>query len=190
VPAAKQDLRQQLLRRRAAIAEADRAAAAAAVQRQVVDSSEWRRAGAVLAYAANGSELSTEALLIKGLELGKRVILPRVNADGELALHAVDYLGQLVPGYRQIREPHPGLPRVGIEEVDLALIPGVGFDRHGGRLGYGGGYYDRLLADCAWRCPIWGVAFECQVLDRLPTEDHDRPVAAVVTEVRILRVDG
>ena len=179
---AKQDLRRLLLDRRVAIEEAERSAAAIAVQRCVAATPEWRRAATVLAYAAFGSELDTEPLLTAALAAGKRLVLPRVGDDGDLALHAVSDTAQLISGYRGIREPSAGLASVGVGEIDLALIPGVGFDHQGGRLGYGGGFYDRLLADRGWRCPIWGLAFACQVLDRLPREGHDRTVAAVVTE--------
>jgi 5-formyltetrahydrofolate cyclo-ligase len=190
VGTAKQDLRRQLLDRRAAIQEADRVAAAAAVQRCVAGTSQWQEAATVLAYAAKGSELPAEPLLAATLAAGKRLVLPRVDEVGGLALHAISNVAYLVPGYRDIREPPSGLPSVAVDEIDLALIPGVGFDRHGGRLGYGGGFYDRLLADRGWRCPIWGVAFACQVLDRLPLEGHDRTVTAVVTEAGLQHVEG
>jgi 5-formyltetrahydrofolate cyclo-ligase len=186
----KQDLRRQLLDRRAAIGEPDRIVASAAVRRCVTATAQWQGAATVLAYAATGSELDTEPLLTAALRAGKRLILPRVDDDGVLGLHAISDPAHLVSGYRDIREPSPGLPSVAVSEIDLALIPGVGFDRHGGRLGYGGGYYDRLLAERGWRCPIWGLAFACQVLDRLPLEGHDRPVAAVVTEAGLLHIDG
>lgn len=189
VVAVKQDLRRQLLRRRGAIDQSDRAAAAAAVQQWVMETAEWQTAATVLAYAASGSELVTGPLLTAALAAGKRLTLPRVDEDGDLSLHAVADPAHLVPGFRDILEPSPGLLRVGVGEVDLALVPGVGFDRRGGRLGYGGGFYDRLLADHGWRCPIWGLAFACQIVDRLPLEGHDRRVAAVVTEAGFLHVE-
>ncbi|MGD2063270.1 MAG: 5-formyltetrahydrofolate cyclo-ligase [Nitrospirota bacterium] len=185
---AKKDLRQRLLRRRASIRPDERVTAAAAVQRYVVDAVEWDGAATVMAYVASGSEVATELLLASVLAAGKKLVLPRVDEHGGLSLHAVQNLVDLVPGYRNILEPAPGLPRVVAGEVDLALIPGVGFDRRGGRLGYGGGFYDRLLAERGWRCPIWGLGFAVQIVDRIPLEGHDRRVSAVVTEAGLLHV--
>jgi 5-formyltetrahydrofolate cyclo-ligase len=187
---AKQRLRRQLLDRRRAVAGADRAAAAAAVRRWVVGSGDWDAASTVLVYASCGSELSTEPLLVAALSAWKALILPRVTDDGGLRLHAIGALAQLSPGYRGIPEPGASLPEVAVTAIDLALVPGVGFDRRGGRLGYGGGWYDRLLAEPGWRCPIWGLSFACQIVDELPLDAHDRPVAAVVSETGVLRFDG
>jgi len=187
---AKQRLRRQLLDCRGAVDATHRAAAATAVRRWVVESAAWDAASTVLAYASRGSELATGPLLVAVLSAGKGLILPRVVSEGVLRLHAIETLDQLSPGYRGILEPAAGLPEVGVTDIDLALVPGVGFDRRGGRLGYGGGWYDRLLAQPGWRCPIWGLALACQIVDELPLDAHDHPVAAVVSETGILRFGG
>jgi len=187
---AKERLRRRLLDRRGSVGAADRLAAATAVRRWVMESTAWGAASSLLAYAARGSELPTEPLLVAALTVGKSVILPRVAEGGVLRLHAIEALAQLSPGYRGILEPAASLPEVAVTAIDLALVPGVGFDRRGGRLGYGGGWYDRLLAQPGWRCPIWGISFACQIVDELPLEAHDHPVAAVVSETGVLRFDG
>jgi 5-formyltetrahydrofolate cyclo-ligase len=183
---AKKRLRRQLLDRRGAVGADDRATAAEAVLRWVAESPAWQAASTVLAYVASGSELSTRPLLAAALAAGKGVVLPRVVDDGVLRLHAIQALAELSPGYRGILEPDATLPEVAITAIDLALVPGVGFDRRGGRLGYGGGWYDRLLGQPGWRCPVWGIAFACQIVDELPLDRHDRPVAAVVSEAGIM----
>lgn len=187
---AKQRLRRQLLDRRGAVGATERAVAATAVRRWVAESAPWAAASTVLVYASRGSELATEPLLVAALSAGKGLILPRVVSDGVLRLHAIETLDQLSPGYRGILEPAASLPEVGVTAIDLALVPGVGFDRRGGRLGYGGGWYDRLLAQPGWRCPIWGLAFACQLVDELPLDANDHPVAAVVSETGVLRFGG
>lgn len=187
---AKEWWRRQLLGRRRALSPTEREAGGVAVRRWVVECAAWRAASTVLAYAASGSELATEPLLTAALVGGKGLILPRVGAGNVLHLHAVESLARLAPGYRGILEPAAGLPEVAVTAIDFALVPGVGFDRRGGRLGYGGGWYDRLLAQPGWRCPVWGVAFACQIIDELPLDPHDQPVAAVVSEVGVLRFAG
>ncbi len=177
----KEAWRARLRAARAAVAEAPREAAALAVAGHLTALPAWTAAETLLAYAASASELPTRPLLEAALAAGKRLCLPRVDGEG-LILHRVTALGELRPGYRGILEPPPAAPVVAPAEVDLALVPGVGFDRHGVRLGQGGGHYDRLLARLPARCTVCGLAFACQVVARLPHAAHDRPVALVVTE--------
>ena len=90
----------------------------------------------------------------------------------------------LQPGYRQIPEP-VGNVRVPIEEVDLVIVPGIGFDTRGGRLGYGAGCYDRLLKSCSPRPYLLGFAYDFQVIDGLPMQRHDVPMNALATEQKL-----
>jgi len=166
-----------------------RRAAAAAVAAHLTTSPLWTAAETVLAYAATAAELPTLPLLDAALADHKRLCLPRVAAGGDLTLHRVESLGTLVSGYRDLREPAADAPRVAPTEVDLVVVPGVGFDRRGVRLGQGGGHYDRLLAHLSPACVVCGAAFACQVVARLPHEPHDRPVAYVVTEGGLVAVE-
>ena len=94
----------------------------------------------------------------------------------------------LAPGRWSV--PEPAAPRwVAAEDVDLALVPGLAFDAAGGRLGHGGGYYDRLLARAEPRIACRaGIAWACQIVDRVPTGPHDVRMDWVVTEKEIRRV--
>jgi len=178
----KDEWRGRLRAARAAVAGEARQAAAAAVVAHLTASPLWTAAGTLLAYAATATELPTRPLLDAALAAGKRLCLPRVATDGDLTLHRVAALEGLVAGYRGLREPAAGAPRVAPATVDLAVVPGLGFDRSGTRLGQGGGHYDRLLVHLSPACVVCGVAFACQVVPRLPREPHDWPVAYVVTE--------
>ena len=88
---------------------------------------------------------------------------------------------QFVPGRFGIPEPEGGSP-VSLSELDLMVVPGVGFDLHGHRLGYGRGYYDRVLAGESRRPTLVGLCFEQQVVDRLPRDPHDVCVDLLITE--------
>lgn len=101
----------------------------------------------------------------------------------ELEFRAVEDPKALVTRRWELREPDPetSLP-VALEEIDLLLVPGVAFTRSGRRLGRGGGFYDRLLADPELCAVSFGICFALQVVDNLPTEPHDRPVDRIVTE--------
>jgi 5-formyltetrahydrofolate cyclo-ligase len=91
----------------------------------------------------------------------------------------------LEPGFKGIPEPVEACERVGPEAVDLVIVPGVAFDVRSGRLGYGGGFYDRFLASC--RAPRIAVAFSMQIVDGVPCDEHDLPVDVVVTETGEIR---
>jgi 5-formyltetrahydrofolate cyclo-ligase len=137
-----------------------------------------------LSYAGFGSEIDTlpfnRALLDRGLAL----VLPRVErAAGGLVLYRVrDLDADLVPGVWGIPEPDPlRCMVVPPAAVDWMLLPGLAFDRHGGRLGYGGGYYDRLLPQLPALKRI-AAAFECQIVDAVPRGPHDASMDLVITE--------
>ncbi len=126
-------------------------------------------------------EVQTRALVEQWLRSGKRVVCPRVEgADGVLGHYAISSLDELVESKMGLWEPDPGrCRRVGLDELDVVITPGLGFDREGHRLGLGGGYYDRLLASGT---PSVGLAFGLQVVERIPHEAHDVPVDWLVTE--------
>ena len=146
---------------------------------------EIERARLVLAFASFGRELPTDPLLERLLSAGKTVVLPYVDAaDGAMRAAAIRSLDDLVPGYRGIREPAERLPAAAVE---AAVVPGVAFDARGGRLGYGGGFYDRYLEDIAGGVPVIGVCFDVQVVDEVPVEAHDRRVDIIATERRVIR---
>ena len=115
---------------------------------------------------------------------GKQLALPRVDrATRRLAIHAVaDMVNDVQAGVWGIREPRAEQPLVALETIDFVLLPGVGFTPRGARLGYGGGFYDRLLEHFAQRPPLVAAAYAVQIRAQLPLHKHDRGVDLVVTE--------
>lgn len=142
----------------------------------------------VLAYASFGSEFSTADFIGAVLDAGHTLALPRIDRETRrLGLYRVsEPAAQLVAGRWGIAEPDPArCAAVDLSSLDFVLVPGVVFDRAGGRIGYGGGFYDKLFADCGaqGRTPLKvAPAFACQVVDTVPVEPHDVPVDHVVTE--------
>jgi 5-formyltetrahydrofolate cyclo-ligase len=142
----------------------------------------------VLGFASFGSEIETRSLLDEVLASGRILVLPRIEREARrLALHWVRSLAtDLRPGPWKIPEPDPA--RCGPaapSDVDFVLTPGVAFDPDGGRLGYGAGYYDRLLA--AWPPPLPALvaaAFELQIVPAVPVLAGDQRVDLVVTDSR------
>ena len=178
-------LRRRVLARRDALAPDERARLSEGIFAKVSDLDALRRAATVLAYHSFGSEPVTPPFLRVVLGLGKALVLPRVNREARaLELHRVkDVDAELRPGVWGIREPDPAsCPRVRPEDVDFVLVPGVAFDVRGGRIGYGGGYYDRLIAECAHGPALVAAAFEVQIVPDVPVGPDDRRVDRVVTE--------
>ncbi len=135
------------------------------------------------------SEWDTRPLLASAYAAGKTVVLPRVDrATRMLRLHAVaDPDRDVEAGFEGIQEPRAGTPAVPPGAIDWVLVPGVAFDVAGARLGYGGGFYDRLLPLLRPGIPRIAGAYEIQVADGVPVAPHDLRVDVVVTEAR--RID-
>ncbi len=179
-------LRKTVLGRRDAMDAGMRTVLSRAIVRDIVDLAAYRRSDAVMAYSSFGSELHTDEFVRHTLDRGKTLILPRVNRQkGSLDVHEVrDPANDLEAGTWGIREPNPDrCARVDPDVIDFVLVPGLAFDARGRRLGYGGGFYDKLLADGLSGRP-WLVAgaFETQMVEEVPVDEHDVPMDVVVTE--------
>ncbi len=128
-------------------------------------------------------------MIAKRLSQGKAVALPRtIIAQRQLECFQISSLDDLVTGAYSIMEPDPErCPRVDPSELDIVIVPGSVFDRRGGRLGYGGGYYDRFLSKDAPQALRIALAFSFQVQDNnIPLQPHDELMDYIVTEKEII----
>lgn len=153
-----------------------------------MDSHAFVAAGCVACYQGQAGEVGTERIAARCRETGKRVCLPAWrDEDGGYAFCAWEEGEDLRPARWGI--PQPACPRwLGAgDRIDLVLVPGVAFDRRGGRVGHGKGYYDALLRHpCAQQARRVGLAFDFQVVEQVPMEDHDVPMDAVAAEMGLL----
>ena len=186
-PADKESLRTAFKSRRQALTPRELHVAGDAAARLVTQLPEWKQAKTVCLYASFGGELPTDALLLLALLEGKQLLLPRVTNKTTLVLHVVTDLASLRPSRLGIREPAPTAPTAELAAAGLVLLPGLGFDGAGRRLGYGGGFYDRLLTKPPRKTFLLGFAHAFQVVSRLPEEPHDIKVKAVVTPQGVIR---
>ena len=169
-------LRSAARRRVAALSHARRCAEEDLVTATIQDTPQWRAARTVLLYRSVPPEFTTVGLANGAWRAGKRVAFPRIAGEGRLLLHAVHGWHELTGVTHAIPEPSAGAPSVAPADVDLAIVPGVAWDDSGGRLGQGGGYFDRLLPHLRL---AWGVAFDAQVVPAVPREAHDQRVHRV-----------
>jgi 5-formyltetrahydrofolate cyclo-ligase len=182
---AKRELRRRVIARRDAIPPARRRALSEAICTRVAESPEFENARFVLLFASFGSEVDTSGLVSAALEAGKRVALPRVDPSSrELELREITAVEtDLQPGLWDIPEPIlERCPETDLAEVDFILVPGVAFDRSRRRLGYGGGYYDRILSQVTGSVPCIAICFEEQLVAEIPADDHDLRVPILMTE--------
>jgi len=184
---AKKALRAAVLAARDAMPADARQAAADTIMRRLGGLDVYRDANRVLTYMSFGTEPDTRRFFDRMLGDGKMVALPRIDkASKSLTLHRVDSHADLVDGVWGIREPRADAPAVVIGDIDMVLMPGLAFDRAGNRLGYGAGYYDRLLAPATHKPVRVAAAFDCQVVDAVPTGPSDQPFHILITESQLL----
>ena len=186
VSATKAALRREMIARRDALPPAERGRIAAALVERIVALPRYAAARSVLATMAIGAEWNTRLFLDRARADGKAIVLPRITPPPRhLELHVVrDLEHDLVPGIWEIPEPDPArCERVSITDVDFAVVPALAVDRDGYRLGYGAGYFDRLLAGrtASTYCVVGLPAGF--VVEALPHESHDQPLDLIVDEL-------
>ncbi|MBI5889028.1 MAG: 5-formyltetrahydrofolate cyclo-ligase [Deltaproteobacteria bacterium] len=182
----KERLRAEILEMRRIMSFEDVMRLSALVQKRFILSGLFHPARRLALYSSFRNEPLTDTIFAEAVRLGKEVYFPRVvRGRRHLTFHRVLKLGDMAPGSYEISEPGAHEKSVEAAEFDLVVVPGAAFDKNGTRLGYGKGCYDRALKDA--RCPIAALAYEFQLVDgEIPAEPHDVPMAAIVTEARIL----
>jgi 5-formyltetrahydrofolate cyclo-ligase len=151
---------------------------------------EYAMAETVMFYIDVRSEVRTRHDLELALQSGKNIIVPWCNEEGELELFRLSRMDELEIGMYRILEPRSELrnlpeKQVNVESLDLIMVPGVGFDRRGARMGHGKGYYDKLLQHARKDTPLIALAFECQLFDEIPVADHDIFMDKIITEEHV-----
>lgn len=188
--AKKARLRKDILKKRDLISPGVRAQKNLAIMERLFSLEDFKSAQLQHLFVSFGSEVSTELIIKNSLKIGKRVVVPITDyKERRLILSEItDYDRDLKPGHWGILEPKNEVVRI-IEpdDLDLILIPGIAFDAAGRRLGYGAGYYDRLLARCKNRPLTIALAYELQVVDEVPVMEYDVKIDGIVTEERVIR---
>lgn len=153
---------------------------------------EFKKAKTIMFYVSTGSEVRTESMIREAMELGKRIAVPAVEIE-EHSLKVCelkDCDAELAPGAFGILEPRKECRReVPLADIDLVIVPGIAFDRNGIRIGYGKGFYDKLMPSING-ARILGLAYDFQLLPALPEEDHDVRVDKIVTESGVLHASN
>lgn len=182
------------MRQRLRLPAGARSENSAAIVARIAGDSRFAAAASVALFDALPSEPDLAGLWMEALCPGtgqRRFCFPRVSG-GEIAFFQVRSPDELATAAwnPHLREPLPGADSaVALAEIDVILVPGLAFTRDGQRLGRGGGFYDRLLAQLPARTMKLGVCFDSQIVERLPSEPHDQRVDAVATEREWIAAD-
>lgn len=152
-------------------------------QQRIILSARFEMSATLALYSPVNQEVATDMIFASALKAGKRVCYPRVDQDA-LQFYAVHTLNDLKPGSFGVSEPVPA-QAVDPGDIDLIIVPGIAFDVHGFRLGYGKGYYDRFLSVQAEVVSV-GLGFEFQIHPALPVASHDQKLSYLATEARFI----
>ena len=193
----KKRLREKLLNRRDAIPPDLKSAKESAIEDRLFSLDVFKKARSILIYVSFRSEVDTRNYLNDIIQLGKKLVLPLVDTRHKvLKLYEINSPDELKPGYMGILEPGVlRYRRCSLKDIDLVIIPGTGFDPKGNRLGYGGGYYDKLLSMEARELAeidhitTVALAFEEQIGEEIPSEPHDIKVDMIVTDERLIQCE-
>jgi 5-formyltetrahydrofolate cyclo-ligase len=184
-------LRKKILAERNRLTQKEIETKSHAIQHRLLALEQIRDRQSIFVYVSFRSEVATLTLIDALIDMGKTVIVPitRVQEKRLDAIHITNRATDLEPGYCDIPEPKEELCKTGNfdpESIETILLPGSVFDERGGRFGYGGGYYDRFLAKVPNAARI-GLAFDLQIVEKAPLQEHDEILDLVVTESRVIR---
>jgi 5-formyltetrahydrofolate cyclo-ligase len=155
------------------------------IKNRLFEMKDFQQALTILFYVSYDNEVYTRDMIKESIKLGKNVIVPKSDKENrKLILSKLNNWEDLVKGAYGILEPKEIDP-ISIDKIDLIIVPGVGFDKQGRRIGHGKGYYDNLLRNSKKTIHI-GLAFEFQIVEKIPTEAHDVPVQKIITEKRVI----
>lgn len=183
-------LRRELLKKRDSIPSEVRKAKDRVITERLMSLDEIKNANVLFFFASFRSEVNTLDAIAQLLRHGKRIVLPKVDGERHvLLLYEVKGIEELTSGYMGIPEPAILAEErmIEINGVDAVIIPGAGFDAEGNRIGYGGGYYDRLLSSLTRGVPVVAPAYEEQIVESVPAEPHDIRANMIVTDRRVIR---
>jgi 5-formyltetrahydrofolate cyclo-ligase len=185
----KEEIRRKILKKRLSLSSEDIRDKSRKVFLNLADTVEYTNSQNIMFYVATRSEVQTEEMIKMSIKMGKNVFVPIILSECiNLAPSKIfDFNTELEKGKKGILEPKKEYYRLfPPEDIDLIIIPGVAFDLYGNRIGRGFGYYDNFLRKIRSSAKIVALAFEMQIVKKIPNDKNDIPVHKIITEKRII----
>ncbi|QOR34690.1 5-formyltetrahydrofolate cyclo-ligase [Clostridium sp. 'deep sea'] len=184
----KTKLRKQIIEKRSIINKDTREKADLQIKENLEKTAQYQQANIILYYVDFRGEVSTKELIDTALKADKIVCVPiTIPKTRSILAYQIKSKNDLIKGNYGIMEPNKEhCTAIDLSKIDLVITPGVAFDTNRNRLGYGGGYYDRLVAKLSSTCSRIALAYETQIVDKIPTGIFDVPVNFIITENRII----
>jgi len=159
--------------------------------RNLISLAQFQNASAIMMFLSLPHEVDTSEAILHAWQLGKVVVVPKVSWQQRhmIPVQINSLETGILTGTSGLRNPITGVP-IPLEDIDLVVAPGLGFDRKGNRLGRGGSYYDRFFANTEFKAPKCGFAFAEQLVDSIPVAEHDETVDFLVTDEEIIYFKG
>lgn len=184
----KSDVRRQVEKKRAGLDPLRHKEFSIKISRRLFALEEYLKASNIFIYYPYRSEIDTRIIINRSLEDDKNIILPRVSGKSLELFYVKDMVHDLQEGSFGIMEPIPKKAVLArISDIDLAIVPGLAFDKSLNRIGYGGGFYDRVLERIKKDTPRIALCFELQMIEDVPIDTHDKKVDIIITEKGIYR---
>lgn len=187
----KQEIRKSMKQLKSHLGEADREAFSKNILKRLYQSPEYKKCSQVFSYVSFNQEVITTDLILTALSQKKKVAVPKITGD-RMQFYYINSIEDLKPGILGILEPvttEEAIPHPW--EDNLIIVPGLAFDKHRNRIGYGRGYYDSFFMKYG-NCPLKKIAlaYDFQVLSELPAEEHDIKVDQIITQNNIIGNDS
>lgn len=182
----KNEIRKLLKNKRLNLSKEEVLAKSELIKNRLFQINEFKKTKNILFYVSYDGEVFTHNAIKEAL-IDKKVVVPiSKKADYSLILSKLNSFKDLQDGQYGILEPKKEkIKEISIDKIDLAIVPGIAFDLNGNRIGHGKGYYDRLLKNI--KAPIIGLAYEFQIIQKIPIDDYDKQVDIIITEKRVIK---
>ncbi|MTK13677.1 MAG: 5-formyltetrahydrofolate cyclo-ligase [Clostridiaceae bacterium] len=179
----KKDIRRIIKDKRSSITAEEREKLNQTIYEKAINSEYYKNAKTIFIFISFKDEVDTLGIIKKSLEDGKIVCVPKVisKQEGMVAIRINNFEDMAVSSYG-ILEPKDTTNIIKENLVDLTFVPGLAFDKKGGRIGYGGGFYDRFLKDMRKDAKKIGLAYSFQIIDEVPMEEHDLFIDGIITD--------
>jgi 5-formyltetrahydrofolate cyclo-ligase len=185
----KDNLRKEMLEKRKTMETQNVSSFSNKIISSIMELPEFINSKNIMLYLSFNNEVNTYPLARWCLDNGKTIIAPYcIQSQREIVPYKItNLMNDLTKSTFGVMEPnHNLLSKVNIEDIDLIIVPGVVFDEHCNRIGFGAGYYDRFLPKRLKSTPAIGIAYDYQIIDKVPTGEYDVPLDFIITQERII----